>query len=140
MIKRNIKVRYQQYSILCNSHAHLKYYILIQTPISIGHLVEEIWAILWSSKQCKTYKLVNSLSLQLKINIPDIRLFPLDHVTYFTSYAMIHGVLSYLHDSKDKAWGCYNSATQQKFYYISHYAALWLPSVMTEQWQCSHPC
>ena len=32
--------------------------------------------------QCKTYKFVTSFSLWLKINIPDIRLIPLDHVTY----------------------------------------------------------
>ena len=51
-------------------------------PITIRNLVQEIWAIHWILKQCKTWEYVICFSLSLKINISDIRLIPLDHVTY----------------------------------------------------------
>ena len=51
-------------------------------PITIGYLVTELWAIYKRWKQYKSKEFECFLCLYLKCNICDIRLIPLDHVTY----------------------------------------------------------
>ena len=52
------------------------------SPITIGYLVTELWSIWQCQKQYKTKEFEHCFCQYFKNNIADIRLIPLDHVTY----------------------------------------------------------
>ena len=57
-------------------------------PITIGYLVAELWSICQCYKQYKTKEFEHCFCQYLKNSISDIRLIPLDHVTYYHNYTV----------------------------------------------------
>ena len=69
------------YSFLTPLSHNFKLLHFDANPITIEYLVTELWRFFFL-KQCKTKKFEHYFRQYLKNNMADIRLIPLDHVTY----------------------------------------------------------